>query len=68
MYDENRLKAAMALKGITGRELAARLSIDESTFYRKLKNGNFSRSQINQIIDILEIEDPKPIFFADKLA
>lgn len=64
MFDENRLKAAMAMKGITGKELAQMLEIDESTFYRKMKTGNFSRAQINKMINILEIEDPKPIFFA----
>lgn len=68
MFDANRLRAAMALRGVTGKELAKQLGIDESTFYRKMKTGNFSRDEINNTIEFLEIDDPKPIFFAEKLA
>ena len=68
MFDANRLRAAMALRGVTGKELAEKLRIDESTFYRKMKTGNFSRDEINNIIEFLAIDDPKPIFFAEKLA
>ena len=38
MFSANRLKAQMALKGITAKELAKSLDINESTFYRKLRN------------------------------
>lgn len=68
MFDAKRLRAVMALRGISGKELAKQLKIDESTFYRKMKTGNFSRDEINNIIEFLKIEDPKPIFFTEKLA
>ena len=69
MFDEKRLRAQLALKGITVKALAEKLDMNESTFYRKVKDdGAFSRKEINMMIDILEIDDPMLIFFADQLA
>lgn len=69
MFDKKRFAAQMALCGMTQAELAKKLGINESTLYRKLNNdGNFSRKEINQIIEILDIDSPREIFFADKLA
>jgi len=69
MFDKNRLKAQMVLVGISTKELAKRLGIDESTLYRKIQNdGSFTRSEINQMIEILGIENPNEIFFAERLA
>lgn len=69
MFDRKRLQAQMVLKGETAKSLSEKLEINESTFYRKCSNdGDFSRSEINKIIDILDIEDPAVIFFANELA
>ena len=69
MFDIKKFKAQMVLKGFTGKQLADALNINESTFYRKLNdNGRFSREEINKMVDLLSIEDPKVIFFADELA
>ncbi len=69
MFNKNRLKAQMALLGMTSKELAKHLEIDESTLYRKIQNdGAFTRKEINQMIEILKIENPKEIFFAEELA
>ncbi len=66
MFSKNKLKAQMALSGITAKELANRLNINEATLYRKLQaDGNFTRREINDMIRILDIDDPKEIFFAD---
>ena len=65
MFDKNKFKAQLALKGMTCKELAKALDINESTLYRKFNSGgNFTREEINLMIDILDIEDPKQIFFA----
>ena len=54
---------------MTGKDLATELGIAETTLYRKMGNdGDFSRSEINRIMEILSIEDPVPIFFASELA
>lgn len=69
MFSEARLKAQMIIKGVKHNELAAYLGINTSTLYRKIKNdGDFSREEISKIVDILGIDDPKSIFFADELA
>jgi predicted transcriptional regulator len=69
MFDERRFAAQLALRGITQAELAKQLNIDPSTLYRKVKaQGNFTRKEINQIIEILSIDNPAEIFFADELA
>lgn len=69
MFDRNKFKAQMALSGMTMKELAKHLDINEATLYRKVQaDGNFSRSQINQMIELLNIENPEEIFFASKLA
>lgn len=69
MFDQNKLKAQMVLKSISAKDLSKALNINEATFYRKLKDdGRFTREEINTMIQVLEIEDPADIFFADTLA
>lgn len=69
MFDQRKFKAQMVIMGVSARDIATALSIDESTFYRKIKaNGNFTRSEINTLIDILKINNPEDIFFSKELA
>ena len=69
MFNKNRFKAQLALAGMTMRELAEKLDIDESTLYRKVNSGgSFTREEINKMIEILKIKEPMPIFFASELA
>lgn len=69
MFNKNKFKAQLVLSGISAKELAKKMEIDESTLYRKIQNdGSFTRSEINHMIEILNITDPKDIFFADELA
>lgn len=68
MFDKRRFMAQLALSGMTLRALAQKIGIDESTLYRKINdNGRFSRKEINEIIVLLNIDDPYPIFFAPEL-
>lgn len=69
MFDVKRFKAQMALRGMNGKKISEALGINEATFYRKLKaDGDFSREEINKLIDILRIENPEEIFFTSELA
>ncbi len=69
MFDRRKLQAQMVLKGMTGKELAVKLGISETTLYRKMANdGDFSRKEIDDIMAILSIDDPVAIFFASELA
>ena len=68
MFDKRKFMAQIVLAGMTQKELAQKLGIDESTLYRKINDdGRFSRKEMNAIIDILQIKDPNPIFFAPEL-
>lgn len=69
MFDRKRLQAQMVLVGMNVKEVSAALGINETTFYRKMNNdGDFSRKEISQLVEILKIEDPMLIFFADEIA
>lgn len=69
MFDVRRFKALLIFKGVTNKMLAERLNINESTLYRKINaDGDFSREEINIMIEYLEIDNPSEIFFAKKLA
>lgn len=69
MFDRKRLQSQMVLKGITGKELASRIGISETTLYRKMSDdGDFSRTEIKKMMTVLDINDPVPIFFTEELA
>ena len=69
MFDKKKFKAQIILAGTTAKELAKNLGIDESTLYRKINaDGNFTREEISKITEILNIDNPQDIFFADELA
>lgn len=62
------LKAAIARKGITNREIAATLHISEQAFYNKVNGlSEFKGSEIKAISRILNLtmDDVNVIFFAD---
>lgn len=69
MFNKNEFKAQIVKKGLTVKKLAEYLGINEATVYRKINaDGDFTRDEINKLIDILQIEEPMKIFFAEKLA
>ena len=68
MFNLPEFRAAMARCGITKKEVAAALDISEVTLWRKLnRDGDFSREEINKLIDCLQIDDPSAVFFAPEL-
>lgn len=69
MFDERRFKAQVVLAGLTMRQVAAELGIDETTLYRKMSGkSDFYRKEIQRLCDLLKIEDPAAVFFAEELA
>lgn len=65
MFNKNKYKACVVEAGKTSAEIASQLGISEATYYRKLSNdGSFSRSEIQRLIQILNIENAMDIFFA----
>lgn len=68
MFNLPEYRAAMARKGITKKDVARALNISEVTLWRKLKRGgDFSRSEINTLIELMNIEDVSGIFFAPEV-
>lgn len=67
MFNKREFEAQLVRKGIKKKELAEMLGMSYTNLYRKIESGKFTREEINRIIEILEIDDPRPIFFAPKL-
>ena len=69
MFNKLEFNAQIARKGMLKKDVAKALGIDVSTLYRKMeKDGDFSREEMSNLIELLGKEDPKEIFFADGLA
>lgn len=65
MFDKRKLQAVMLLKGKKIEDVSRVLGVNESTVYRKLNNdGDFSRAEIEKLVDFLEIDNPVDIFFS----
>ena len=69
MFNKRLLKAKVVANGMTLGELSESIGISASTMTRKLKEGSFSRAEINEITDVLHLtaEDIVTIFFAPEL-
>lgn len=64
MINTQKLKGVIAEKGTSQRQVALAIGITEKTFYKKIENGVFGSDEIDKMIELLEIEDPLPIFFS----
>ena len=71
MVDVLKLKGKIVERDTTQEELANKIGIDKSTFYRKMKqNGNFSIKEVNLIVSTLNLskDEAMSIFFSDTVA
>lgn len=67
--DKARLLYEMQKKGISIQEMIEKLSMSRSAFYRKCNGiSEFTQGEIQKIVDILELESPMGIFFAEKVS
>ena len=64
MIDTQKLKGLIAERNTSQRQVAFALGMTEKTFYEKMKIGIFGSDEIDKMIELLEIQDPMPIFFA----
>jgi len=56
MVDVSKLKGKIVERDTTQEELANKIGIDKSTFYRKMKqNGNFSIKEVLIIVTIVNV-------------
>lgn len=63
------LEYKMKQRGVNAMQLSEILGIDRSTFSKKCNGkSEFKQSEIQAIIKYLDIDDPTPIFFDDKVS
>ena len=63
----NELKGRFVAKGYTQVQVAEKIGISPKALGIKLKRGVLKSNEIEALMELLEIEDPRPIFFAKKV-
>lgn len=64
--DKALLQYEMSKKGISIGELCEKIGMSRSAFYRKCNGkSDFTQSEIRAIVDLLQLESPVAIFFAE---
>ena len=67
--DKYRLEYEMKKRKISQEKLCKKINMSRSAFYRKCNGlSEFTQSEIQAIIDVLGIESPMGIFFAEKVS
>lgn len=66
MFAENEFKAALARKGYTQTRLAKEIGMSTKTLYLKMKTGKFGCNEVERIMQVLDLKNPVPIFFAEE--
>lgn len=67
--DRYKLEYEMKSKGVTVGKMCKDLNISRSAFYRKCRGlSEFTREEIQQIVDYLDLDTPMGIFFAEKVS
>ena len=67
MVNTNRLRGIIAERGMSQSKVAKSLGITAKTFYTKMKEGRFDSDEMNDMIILLDIDNPAEIFFAKKV-
>ena len=67
MVNTDKLLGIMAEQHKTQGDVANVLNMSSKTFYTRMKNKVFGSDEIERMIDYLDISDPMPIFFADRV-
>lgn len=65
MINTKKLIGLIAENGKTKTKVAEEIGITSAKFCRKFKKGVFNSDEISKMIQVLKIEDPMEIFFAD---
>ena len=68
MFDKNKFRVCLILKGKKVADIADSLGINVTTLYRKINGeSDFYRNEIQILCEILDIENPADVFFAEKV-
>ena len=64
-----RLEYEMNLRHVSKADMCAMLGISRSAFYRKCNGeSEFTQSEIQKIVDFLNLDSPMGIFFTEKVS
>lgn len=64
-----RLEYEMTLRHVSKSDMCAMLGISRSAFYRKCNGeSEFTQSEIQKIVDFLNLDSPMGIFFTEKVS
>lgn len=64
-----RLEYEMYLRHVSKSDMCAMLGISRSAFYRKCNGeSEFTQSEIQKIVDFLNLDSPMGIFFTEKVS
>lgn len=67
MIDTLKLKGVIVQNGKTQEDVARHIGMSPKTFYAKIKKQRFQSDEIEKMMEFLNIDDPRPIFFAEKV-
>ena len=65
MIDINMLKGIIVSRGLTQKDVAKHLKINQKTFYEKMKKGVFGSDEMESMIELLSIDNPTEVFFTN---
>lgn len=67
--DKAKLMYEMSKRNVSIQDMCEKLNMSRSAFYRKCNGtSEFTQSEIQKIVDILELDSPMGIFFAEKVS
>lgn len=64
MLNKTLFKAELIKNGYTYKKMAEALGMSERTFCTRVKKGDFGIAEIDVMLSLLKIDDPRPVFFA----
>ena len=66
MVATDKLRGIIAERGMSQRQVAKLLGLNEKTFYSKMQKGVFGTDEGEQMVELLSIPNPADIFLARK--
>lgn len=66
MVAVDKLRGIIAERGMSQRQVAKRLGMNEKTFYMKMQRGVFGTDEVEKLVSLLSISDPVDIFLAKR--
>lgn len=67
MIDINKLRGIIAERNVSQADVAKEIGITPKTFYGKMAKGVFLSSEMDSMVEYLNIENPLEIFFTHRV-